>query len=398
MSYGNDKLAPGAKIGIGVGIFVLVALLVWFLFIPPYNKPQFQTIENNQTGFLVPLDQNAADQAHFESASYLKDKKVAAKRVQIHRRWIQTYWLPAWGNYIDTERLITVDRTPIRRDWTDDAATGSTPKDESLSAQTADGTGLKLNFTCTAFIPESDNENPEGAEHFLYYYKGDSLAHVMDTEVRSRVQAVAAEFTAQYPLETLRGTQHKLAEAVGQDVIPFFKKRGIVITKVGLVGGFHYVNKDIQKAIDEAIKAQQLKVTALAQQEKEKVEQNTKLQNQKIDNETMKLKAEGEAAAAIARAQGEAKAKQAAAQVEAESAKIIAGGKATAVKIEADAEAYKLQAIDKFKDLVLGLKGLEIEGTWRQKWGGHVPQTIIQGQTGMLPIFPMDKLITPDKK
>lgn len=392
MSYDNGLTKP-AKFGIGGAIVLVVALLVWFLFIPPYNKPQFMTIENNQTGFLVPLDQNKDEQAHFESAGYLKDKKVAAKRVQIHRRWIQTYWLPAWGTYIDTERLIVVARATVGRDWTDEGK-----EDTSISAQTADGTGLKLNFTCTAFIPESDEKTPEGAETFLYYYKGDSLEHVMDTEVRKRVQAVASEFTAQYPLETLRGTQHKLIEAVALDVTPFFKARGIVITKIGLVGGFHYVNKDIQVAIDTAIKAQQLKVTAQAQQEKEKVEQTTKLQNQKIDNETLKLNAEGKAVAAITEAEGAAKAKLAAATVEAESAKVIATGKAAAIKLEADAEAYKLGAISKYSDLVIGLKSLDIEGTWRQKWTGSVPQTIIQGQTGMLPIFPMDKLITPDPK
>src|SRR5208283_2170230 len=107
--------------------------------------------------------------------------------------------------------LIVVDRSPVIKEWTDSRSTGTSAKDESLSAQSQDGTGLKLNFTCTAYIPESDEkEHPEGAEHFLYYYKGENLGHVMDFEVRARVQSVAAEFTSQFPLETLRGTQHKL--------------------------------------------------------------------------------------------------------------------------------------------------------------------------------------------
>lgn len=355
-----------------ISFFVLI--IIWFVFIPPYNIPKFENIENNQTGFLIPLDHETEAQVHFESAAYLKDKKVAAKRVQIHRRWIQKGWIYNFGEYIDVERLIVVDRLPVIREWTDNLT-----KDSSLSAQSKDGTGLKLNFTCTAFIPESNQENPEGAEHFLYYYKGESLSHVMDNEVRARVQSVAAEFCAQYTLETLRGTQHKLAEAVRDDVIAFFKKRGITVTNIGLVGGFHYVNKDIQKSIDDAIKAQQLKVAALAMQEKEKVEQQTKLQNQEIDNKTMKMEAEGRAAAKLA-----------AATVDAESAKIRATGEANAMKILTDADAYKYEQLSKYKELVLSLKALDVEMSWRTKWLGTVPNAVFQGMGNSLPVFPLN--------
>jgi hypothetical protein len=390
-----DEMTTGQKrgivAGIGVVFFLVLAIFIWIFFVPPFNVPKFQSIENNQTGFLVPLDQDTAQQVHFESASYLKEKKVAEKRVQIHRRWVQNGWLYTTGEYLDVERLITVDRSSIIREWTDATESGTSTKDESLSAQTKDGTGLKLNFTCTAFIPEADETTPQGAEHFLYYYRGDTLAHVVDHEVRGRVQAVAAEFAAQYTLEALRGTQHKLVEAVRQDVIPFFQKRGISITNMGMVGGFHYINKAIQTSIDEAIKAQQMKVVALAQQDKEKVEQQTKLQNQEIDNKTMRLEAEGKAAAAIARAEGEAKAKLAAATVEAESAKVRATGEAAAIKLEADAESYRYAQLDKFRELVVALKNIDVEKAWRSQWTGGVPQTVIQGQgNGVLPIFPME--------
>lgn len=388
----NKSLVPNltrpAKIGIGAGVFVLFCLIVWIFFVPPYNKPKFEGIENNQTGFLIPLDQDSKEQAHFESAAYLKEKKVAAKRVQIHRRWIQRGWLYTTGEYLDVERLIVVDRLPVSREWTDTPHSGTSDKDESLAAQSKDGTGLKLNFTCTAYIPEADADHDEGAEHFLYYYRGDNLNHVIDNEVRARVQAVASDFSAQYTLETLRGTQHKLVEAVRNDVIPFFKKRGISITNIGMIGGFHYNNKEIQQSIDDAIKAQQLKIAALAHQEKEKVEQQTKLQNQEIDNKTIKMKAEGESAAKLA-----------AASVDAESAKVRAGGRGAAIKIEADAEAYHYSQLDKYKELVTTLKNIEVDMAWRTQWKGAVPQTIFNGHSGVLPIFPFDHdKKAPEKK
>ena len=258
-----------------------------------------------------------------------------------------------------------------------------------MSAQSKDGTGLKLNFTCTAYIPESDENNPEGAEHFLYYYKGENLAHVMDNEVRARVQAVAAEFTAQYPLELLRGTQHKLAEAVREDAVPFFKKRGISITNLGLVGGFHYTNKQIENSIDDAITAQQLKIVATAKQEQEKVLQQTKLNNQEIDNRTILLKAEGEA-----------KGRLMAAKVDAEAVIVSAEAKAKSIKLNADAESYKYTQFEKNKDLVVTLKALEVEQAWRTQWTGTVPTTIFSGVGGgTLPIFPfnLDKMVPKPK-
>lgn len=385
------------KLAVGAALFLVLLVFIWVVFVPPYNVPKFENIDNNQTGFLVPLDQDTSLQAHFESAAYLADKKVAAKRVQIHRRWVQRGWLYTTGEYLDVERLIVVDRSPVIREWTDSHSTGSNPKDDSLSAQSKDGTGLKINMTCTAYIPNIPEkaEEPQGAEHFLYYYRGESLATVMDNEIRARAQAVAAEFCAQYPLETLRGTQHKLAEAVRDDVVPFFAKRGVAVTNIGLVGGFHYVNRDIQDSIDKAIQAQQLKVVATAQQQKEGVEFETKLQNQKIENQTIKLEAEGKAVALAAKLEGEAKARLAGAKVDAESAVVSAKGKADAIRLTADADAYRFTVLAKNQDLVIALETLKVEQAWKQQWTGSVPATIVQGLSGGVPIFPfnLDKVV-----
>lgn len=381
-----------AQLGVGSLGLIVFALVLFFVLVPPYNRPKFEVIENNETGFLVPLDQSGGeDQGRFESASYLKEKKVAAKRVQIIRRWVQTWWLPAYGEYIDTTRLWKVDRTPVIREWTQDPSTGTSPTDDALSAQSKDGTGLRLSFTCTAFIPEADEHNTEGAEHFLYYYRGESLSKVMDQEVRARVQAVAADFCAGYVLDSLRGHQAELTKAVREDVVPFFKKRGVAITNIGMVGGFHYVNTQIQASIDKTIQDQQMKVSSKAIQEKEQIEAETKLNNQKYDNQTKILAAEGEATALAARLEGEAKADLAAAKVKAESAKVQAEGKASATRIEAEAEAYRMEKLDKFKELVLSLKSMEVEKTWKSLWTGGVPGTVINGSgNGVVPFLPIE--------
>jgi hypothetical protein len=384
----------------GAGVFLIAMLLVWILLIPPYNVPKFETIENNETGFLVPLDSDTNAQVRFESAEYLRDKKVAAKRVQIPRRWQQTGRMPSSGEYLDTMRLIKVDRHPVIREWTQDPHSGTSPHDDAISAQSKDGTGLRLSFTCTAYVPEADGEHQEGAEHFLYYYRGENLSKIMDQEVRARVQSVASEFCAKYILDELRGHQAELAKVVREDVIPFFKKRGISITNIGMVGGFHYINPGIQSTIDKTIQDQQAKVSAKAAQEKELVEAETKLNNQKIDNQTKLLNAEGVAAAKTAELEGQAKAKLAAAKVEAESNKVEAEGRAAATKIEADAESYKLEKLDKYRDLVLNLKAVEVEKAWRSLWSGGVPSTVINGAGGanIIPVLPFPSIPAPPPK
>ncbi len=314
------------KAGIVAGLVAVVAILVYIFIIPPYNKPKFENIDNNESGFLVPLDTDAGSQVRFESAEYLKDKKVASKRVQIPKRWVQTGRAPAWGEYLDTMRLVKVDRHPVIREWTQDPAVkDNDATNDAIQAQSKDGTGLLLSFTCTAFIPETDNdEHNEGAEHFLYYYRGESLVKILDQEVRARAQSVTAEFCAKYVLDELRGHQAELAKMVREDVTPYFKKRGIIVTNIGMVGGFHYVNVGIQSAIDKTIQDQQSKVSAKASQEKELVEAETKLNNQKVDNQTKLLNAEGIAASKTLELEGLAKAKLAAARVDAEAAKVEA--------------------------------------------------------------------------
>ena len=55
----------------------------------PYDKPEYVEIDTSETGFLIPLEGDATQQAKFQSEDYLKQRKVATKRVQITHRWSQ---------------------------------------------------------------------------------------------------------------------------------------------------------------------------------------------------------------------------------------------------------------------------------------------------------------------
>lgn len=322
-----------------IGIVAAVALLLggvvfWVTCVPAYNVPKFESIDTNETGFLIPLDADGKEQTNFDSVDYLKDRKVATKRVQIPRRWVQTGRLPATGEYQDTLRLVKVNRSPVIRQWVQAAVPGTSSNDDNIEATSKDGIEFAFGFTCTAQVIEEDTST------FLYWYKGDQLSEIMDREFRARVQTVAAEYCPQHGMDSLRGQQNKIMDEVREDMVPFFKKRGIEITNLGIVGGFRHKNPAVQQAIDRTVQDQQLKVSAEAKREA-----------QLKENETIKLAAEGQADAARARAKGEA----------------------DAIKMVAEAKAFELDQAKKDVTLYVNLKTLELEKTRLEKWDGHYP-------------------------
>ncbi len=55
-------------IAAGVGVFVVIlGMVLWMTCVPPYNKPIYETVENNQTAFLIPLEGDIKNQTHFFS-------------------------------------------------------------------------------------------------------------------------------------------------------------------------------------------------------------------------------------------------------------------------------------------------------------------------------------------
>src|SRR5579883_2361401 len=106
-------------IGAIVGVAVVGLLVVGgVVFIRPYDVPEFVEVDSSESAFLIPLEGDTTNQAAFQSVKFLEEKKIATKRVQITHRWQQMGYLPNWGKYVATVRLVKVDRRPITREWT----------------------------------------------------------------------------------------------------------------------------------------------------------------------------------------------------------------------------------------------------------------------------------------
>ena len=334
-----------------------------------YDTPEYVEIDTSDTGFLIPLEGETSEQVKFQSEDYLKQHKVAAKRVQITHRWSQEGRWPTDGRWIATVRLVKVNRSPVTREWvttqTTVSATSIGRVDKAIWIESGDSVGFSMGFTCTAFIPEED------ASRFLYWYPSGSLADVMDKEVRGRIQQAAAEVAAKYPLDSLRSRKQEISDAVKQNVTNFFAQRGVTVTTVGMFGGMTYENPEIQKSIDSTFIAQQLKVVAEA-----------KFEAQKKENERMELEAQGIAEKARREALGQS-----------DSRKTAAAGEAEAIRLINRAATEAQQ-----NPLLLQLKALEVEKARIEKWDGRYPQMWLGANgTGMMGANLLLQVPTPSK-
>jgi hypothetical protein len=237
----------------------------------------------------------------------------------------------------------------VTREWTAEGATGTARANKAIWVESADSVGFSMGFNATAMIEESD------AARFLYWYPSGSLASVMDSEVRARVQQNAAEVAARYPLDALRSKKQEMVDAVRKDVIPFFKQRGITITTVSMFGGMTYENPDIQKSIDKTFIAQQ-----------EKVVNQARFEAQQRENDRIELEAAATAERARREAQGRGDAKITEAKAEASAIREVAA---------ALAEAGKNPAF-------IQLRALEVETTRTSRWDGKYPLYYMGGAGG----------------
>ncbi len=344
-----------------VPVAIVSLILAVVLFVRPYDVPEFVEVDTSESAFLIPLEGDTTNQAAFQSVKFLEEKKVATKRVQITHRWQQFGYLPNSGHYIPTVRLVKVDRRPITREWTRSAKTGTSAKDQAISAESKDSVNFHMGISCTAYIPE------ESAAIYLYSYPSKSLAEMLDMEVRARIHQIVAEEAGQYSLFDLPAKKNDIMRAVRDDVVPFFKKKGIEIATLAMLGGLNFENPDIQRAIDDAARSAQLKVVAEMKRSAQEVENKTQLLAAEGKALAAKREAEGKVEVEIVRIEGEAKIRLREAETQGQ-----------ALRTAVDAKAYEAQKAAENGETYIRLRLLETEvQRWRQ-WDGRYPQYVVQ--------------------
>ena len=348
----NKKNVAGSQSAVALA---LVALSLGFTGCTrqPYNTPKFVDVETHQTAYVIPLA-DTKKQEKFDSADLEAKKQVAVRKIQVPHEWVQTgrqFWYQTFapGEYRPTIKVIIVDRSPLMREWSSDPQNLGGGKPDGVNVEAGDSIGFSLGFKVVAFIAEEDTTT------FLYMNPSGSLASVMDSEILTRIQKVAAAECAKYPMDVLRTKKAEIYAAIDADVVPFFKKRGITIPTIAQLGGIVYDNHKIQESIDQTVVDQQLKVSAIAKAAAQ-VEENKRIES------------EATAKANAARSLGQATA-DAAFYVQ----------KATADGIR---EVAKATSEAQSGDAFIRLKELEVALEWAKHSTGQVPQFVMQGASG----------------
>ena len=223
---------------------IVLAIGLMFASCRPYHEDVYVEIKPNETAFLIPLEEGTQDaQTKFKSAEYLETMKVAAKRVYTPTIWHQTGHVRLSGEWIPTVKVIVVDRAPVTRQWKGEGEGGEVTK-QDIDVESKESIGFGIGITYTASVPE------ETAASFLYWYSGKTLEHVMDNNVRSYIQDILTREFGSRELSDCQAQRKEIFELMDGKTTDFFVKRGIRIDNLGAAGEFHYLNPEIQTAIN----------------------------------------------------------------------------------------------------------------------------------------------------
>lgn len=329
----------------------------------PFEPVKLEVIESHEVAFMLPLTGDAKKQGQSSNEAYLKANLVYAQQVQIPQQWVQKgYENMSWnGEWRNAAILLKVNTSPVTREWTADPTTGTSNKNEAIWVMTSDQVEFSTGWTITARIANRDDavlflhNYPSGTISQIHADTKDakvkpaestsvSLTKVMDTEVRSKLQAVFGLEVTDLPMDELRrnATPHILKTV--KVVTDYFKERGIQITNLGITGGFVYKDKAILDTMVKVFISEQEKAVAIAG-----------FNAQVERNKAVISKAEGEADAILKTKKAEA----------------------DGIRMVAEAKAYELEKAGTDKQFYLTLKQMDVEMQRLKTWDGRLPSSYI---------------------
>lgn len=304
----------------------------------PFEPIKLEVIKSNEEAFLLPLVGDTKKQTASNNEEYLKANLVYSKQVQLPQQWVELgYARVGWnGEWRDAATLIKVDKSPVTREWTADSTSGTSAKNEAVWVMTSDQVEFSTGWTITARI-----ENRDDAVRFLHNYPNGALTNVLDTEARSKLQAVFGLEVTDLPMDELRKTATPHINKTVKTMTDFFKDRGVTITNLGITGGFVYKDKTILDTMVRVFNAEQEKSVAAA-------ETNAQLER----NKKVILDATGKADAVLKTKKAEA----------------------DGIKLVADARLYELEKAAQQLTAYVQLKQLELQRELLAKWDGAYPR------------------------
>lgn len=309
----------------------------------PFEPIKLEVVLPVEEAFLLPYLGDGKKQTSSDNEQYLKENLVFTKQVKVPQQWVPKGYETMGPNGVwqDAAVLVKVDKSPVTREWTADPNSGTSNKNEAIWVMTSDQVEFSTGWTITARIESRDD-----AVKFLHNYPNGSLVKVLDSEVRSKLQAVFGLEVTDLPMDKLRkeATPHILSTTTS--IIEFFKERGVTITNLGISGGFIYKDKTIMDTMVKVFNAEQEKSVAMAESAA-----------QEERNKKVIFEATGIAEALLKTKEAEAE----------------------GIKLVADAKMYELEKAAEQLPAYISLKHLELQKELLARWDGSYPRYFMGG-------------------
>lgn len=235
------------------------------------------------SAFLIPqVGDNKSSQKQFESETFLNEKKVGSKRIQIPHAKLQNTGA-LFDAYVPTALLVLVNRTPYVVTWSKDV-TKESPTNQETCVESQDSIRMCFDVSIGANITEEDaakylywfgtepslNGSPDERNYPSVLY-GKELSTVLNTRVYARCKAAYFAEFSQYPFREALKHKGEILKKVEKEIINDYSKMGITIEYLG-IGSDIRLDSELQKAIDTNIIAQYRAETANNTLEQAKVD------------------------------------------------------------------------------------------------------------------------------
>ncbi|MCX6753184.1 MAG: hypothetical protein NTW62_02480 [Candidatus Nomurabacteria bacterium] len=169
---------------------------------------------------------------------------MATKRVYIDQIQISTGRMWDDYKYIPTDTVVIVHRSPVTREWTKEAGTGTTHENQVLNVESKESIGFDVPVNCTGSVLEED------ASTFLYHFGGQTIEYVMDHNVRPYILDVLTTEFGSRNLDKCQSDRKAVYDAMKERTVKFFKDFGLTIINLGAAGQFVYTDQTIQTSIN----------------------------------------------------------------------------------------------------------------------------------------------------
>lgn len=208
--------------------------------------------------------------------------KATSKMIIVNFKKIRLGGVPVLDTKkIPEKKIAVVSQATVSKEWVAGAQKGTSSNDDSFSAGSNQGAEFIIGITTEARIADTDTYisiygvDPKSTINDVRV-EALSLSTILDRTVKPYIQGKLSEEFGNIPTGECQQKMNEVIAKVSKDVKARFLKDGIEIRSFNVAGNLTWKDSNIQNAIDETARLLVQKDKAIAQQEVDAKQAETK--------------------------------------------------------------------------------------------------------------------------